>query len=96
MADWNNDNPKTMEISFGIEMNEDIKDYIMRLSDELKSHEEVMEKRIEQQFREHISLGINDDVPQPQRIYDQILELFTAGYKLGWNDHLNLTREDRK
>lgn len=96
MADWNNDNPKTMEISFGIEMNEDIKDYIMRLSDELKSHEEVMEKRIEQLFREHICLGINDDVPQPQRIYDQLLELFTAGYKFGWNDHYNLTKEDRK
>ena len=96
MADWNNDNPKTMEMSWSIKNSEEIEDFIIRMSSELETHEEVMRRRIEQLFREHISLGINDDVPQPQWIYDQLLELFTAGYKFGWNDHYNLTREDRK
>lgn len=93
MADWNNDNPKTVEISFGIEMNEDIKDFIKSKDDEFKSHELVMRKRIEHLFREWSNI---DKVDIPKELYDQLLELFTAGYQLGWNDHYNLTREERK
>lgn len=93
MADWNNDNPNTVKISFDIKMNEDIKDFITRMDAEFKSHELVMRKRIEQLFREWSNI---DKVDIPKELYDQLLGLFTAGYQLGWNDHYNLTKEDKE
>lgn len=94
MADWNNDNPNTVDTFFDIKMTEDIKDYIIRLSAELKSHEEVMKKRIEQQFRDHVTLNINKTIPKD--VYDKALAIFNIGYQLGWNDYFNLTKEDRE
>ena len=93
MADWNNDNPKTVEYSWKIEGGEGINDFIKRMDAEFKSHELVMRKRIEHLFREWSNI---DKVDIPKELYDQLLELFTAGYQLGWNDHYNLTREERK
>lgn len=89
MADWNNNNPKTISMSFRIEPEEEAKEFFKQLKNDLESNEEILKKRIEQLFDEFVLL----DPKAPQKIREGLFGIFCSGYQLGWNDHQELARE---
>lgn len=89
MAKWNNNNKTTFTTSFKIECNESVKAFISRMLEDEKEHQEIFTKRIEQLFKEHITL----DGGFSESVRNQLLQLFAVGYQLGWNDHCELVNE---
>lgn len=89
MADWNNNNPKTISMSFSVETEEETVDFFKRLKNDLESNKEILEKRIEQLFDEFVLL----DPKAPQDVRERLFRIFCSGYQLGWNDHQELARE---
>lgn len=89
MADWNNNNPMTISMSFSVESEEEAVDFVKRLKNDMESNIEILEKRIEQLFDEFVPLSPK----APQDIREKLFEIFCSGYQLGWNDHQELARE---
>lgn len=90
MAKWNNNNKTTFTTTFKIENDESVKAFISRMLEDEKEHQEIFTKRIEQLFKEHITL-INGGFSES--VCNQLSQLFAIGYQLGWNDHCELVNE---
>lgn len=80
MSDWND--KKNYSMSFKMEADETMFNFLNRTIEELKDFEHVMNARIKQLFDENIGVGgeKKDDA------YDQVLKVFMIGYGHGWND----------
>lgn len=75
----------TTTMSFSIENNQELTDFMKKTCEQFKDFEELIRARITQLFDEHI------DLPQElQEIGIPLMNLFSLGYQLGWNDHKNI------
>lgn len=90
MAQWNDKTSWT--ITFDMQVDESIEDFVTKMQEELKDHEEALRKRIEQLFDEYIQIGGE----KKDEAYNQILQIFAIGYQLGWNDHYSLFNDTTK
>lgn len=82
-------------VSFNIEMNEDVKDFFIRMINESKSRDQAVRSRIMQLFNEHVRIDMQDDMDADDAIiaYNQLVELFAIGYQCGWNDRNSLCKK---
>lgn len=73
-------------ISFGITTTEEARDFFGRMkSEHVELLKDAVEKRIQQVFNEHIVIeGKEKEIFS--EAYEQVLEVFSIGYKCGWND----------
>ena len=90
MAQWNDKTSWT--ITFDMQVDESMEDFVTKMQAELKDHEEALRKRIEQLFDEYIKI----DGAKKDEAYNQILQIFAIGYQLGWNDHYSLFNDTPK
>ena len=89
MADWNNDNPNTLSMSFDLKPDRQAIEFFTNMMNDFKSNEEAIGKRIEQLFDEFF--GGDSEEHREER--ELALRLFSLGYQLGWNDHYELMKE---
>lgn len=75
-------------MSFSVEASEDTMSFFRRMADELKQKEDAINERIESLFSEFCQLGGE----KADEAYEKVLQLFSLGYKLGWNDNFNLNK----
>lgn len=88
------DNWKNKSMSFGIttESNEKVLDFFKRFEKEHVTFEKAIAERIEHLFNNHVDVsGAEKDAA-----YQQLLKLFSIGYKLGWNDYKSIIDEKKE
>lgn len=85
MGQWNDKTSWT--ITFDMQVDESMEDFVTKMQAELKDREEAFRKRIEQLFDEYIKI----DGEKKDEAYNQILQIFAIGYQHGWNDHYSLS-----
>ena len=85
MTKWNDN--IDMTLSFLMETNEESKAYFDRMLREMKDKETSIRERIEQLFGEYIQIGGEER----DEVYQEVLQVFAIGYKLGWNDHYSIS-----
>ena len=87
MGKWND--KKSWTLTFEMQPNEQMADFVNRMNEQMKKREEAMIERIKQLFDEHIKVGGE----KKDEAYCQILQIFSIGYQCGWNDHYQLFKE---
>lgn len=70
-------------ISFDIPCDEKMMDFFKRMQEEHVETEKAIQRRIKQLFDEFIRV---EDRTTEQKAYQQVMNVFSIGYQLGWND----------
>ena len=90
MTKWNDNIDTTL--SFRMDTNEEGKAYFDRMLREMKDKETAIRERIEQLFGEYVQIGGE----KRDEAYQQVLQVFAIGYKLGWNDQFSISTKGGK
>ena len=70
-------------ISFDIPVDEKAVDFFKRMQEEMMDNQKAIRARIKQLFDEFIGV---EDKTTAKNAYNQVLQVFSIGYQLGWND----------
>ena len=84
MTDWGY--KQEWSVSFDLPVDEKMKEFINRMDKEHKEIEDVFTARIKRLFNQYVEL---DEVEEC--LYNKVVVLFSLGYQLGWNDHIDAT-----
>lgn len=76
-------------VSFDIAATEDAKEFFGKIMNDARELQDAVEERIRQLFSEHIGISGKDEETFEDAC-KQILEVFSIGYKCGWNDFRNI------